>query len=137
MLAPILDRILHFNLGKPGQAAVKFLEDNIVLALTVFAVYALLMLYAKLIRVEYLPNRMKSFLKDHFTKDAENEELFKQWLDMRQSMPNYILVPTQNEWWVKPIAQMSGNEQMLFYNSKRKKLSEKEHFQLLLEEING
>ena len=135
MFAPIIDRMLSFNLGKPGRFFVEVIQDHLLLFLVIFAVYGGIVLYAKFIWSEYLPEKMKAFLKSSTDENLTQEERFEYWLVQRQQLPNYILVPTKNEWWVKPAAKMSGQEKMLFYNSKNKKMSERERFSLLAEEM--
>lgn len=135
MLAPIVDRMLSFNLGAPGRFLVELIQNHLLLFLVVFAVYGGIVLYAKFIWSEYLPNKMKAFLENSTDERMTAEERFEYWLIQRQQLPNYILVPTQNEWWVKPAAKMSGQEKMLFFNSKKKKMSERERFALLAEEL--
>ncbi|MBL1229101.1 hypothetical protein IW492_07620 [Enterococcus sp. BWB1-3] len=135
MLAPIIDRMLSFNLGEPGRFFVELIQNNLLLFLIIFAVYGGIVLYAKYIWVEYLPGKMKAFLEKSAYEKMTADQYFENWLVQRQQLPKYILVPTQNEWWVKPAAKMSGQEKMLFYNSKKKKLSERERFSLLVEEM--
>ena len=131
MLGPILDRILNFNLGLIGQSIVAFVELNMTFFLIAFAIYGVLILYAKVIWVKYLPAKMRLFLDDNYSTSESPEKLFTRWLIERRGLPLYLLVPTKNEWWVKPLAKMRGDEKMLLYNSKSKKMTEKQRFCLL------
>ncbi|WP_213356330.1 hypothetical protein [Enterococcus casseliflavus] len=135
MIAPIVDRMLSFNLGEPGRYIVELVQNNLFLFLTIFAIYGGTILYAKFIWSEYIPEKMKEFLNNKTEESKTPEELFQQWLIQRHKLPKYILVPTKNEWWVRPAAKMTGQEKMLFYNSKRNKLTEKERFFLVTKEL--
>lgn len=135
MLAPILDRVLYFNLGSLGRSIVDVIQNNQWLFLTIFLLYGGIILYAKLIWSRYLPQKMYSYLKNTEKKNLSMEELYEGWLRYRKKLPQYILVPTHNEFWVKPAAKMTGTEQKLFYNSDRKKLNEKDCFILIAEKL--
>lgn len=134
MLAPLLDRMLNFNLGLPGRFIVNLLQNHMLIFLGVFFLYGSVLLYAKFIWSEYLPKQMKQFVAAQTDPAVSQEELFQHWVDFRKTLPRYLVVPTRNEWWVKPAAAMTGQEKMLFYNSKKKKMTEQERFVLVLEE---
>ncbi len=76
MLGPILDRILNFNLGLIGQSIVAFVELNMTFFLIAFAIYGVLILYAKVIWVKYLPAKMRLFLDDNYSTSESPEKLF-------------------------------------------------------------
>ena len=135
MIAPIVDRILSFNLGEPGRLIVGLIQNNLILFLVLFMIYGGILFYAKLIWSEYLPQKMKEYLQCSAHEKMTEAQRFDHWLTIRRQLPRYILVPTRNEWWVKPASRMSGQEKMLFYNSKKKKLTEQEHFALLAKEM--
>lgn len=135
MLGPVLDRILNLQLGVPGRALVSFVQENIVVFLGIFLVYGTILFYAKCIWTEYLPYLMRKFIEAN--DETCPEKLFEGWLEERKNLPNYILVPTNNEWWVKPAAKMTGEEKMLFFNSDKKKMSEKQQFEMLAKEFNS
>lgn len=135
MLGPVLDRILNLQLGVPGRALVSFVQENIVVFLGIFLVYGSILFYAKCIWTEYLPNRMRRFIEA--SDEQDQAKLFEKWVEERKNLPRYILVPTNNEWWVKPAAKMTGEEKMLFFNSEKKKMSEKQQFATLVKEFNS
>ncbi|MGG5373327.1 hypothetical protein [Enterococcus sp. AZ196] len=135
MLAPILDRVLYFNLGSFGRMIVELIQNNKWFFLSMFLIYGGIILYAKVIWSHYMPKKMYSYLKSTELKNRSIEELYQGWLRYRKNLPQYILVPTHNEFWVKPAAKMTGTEQKLFYNSNRKKMNEKDCFTLIAEQL--
>lgn len=132
MIAPILDRIFYFSLGKPGREFVEMIENHMWLFTILFLVYAGVLLYSKIIWSEYLPRIMMKFLKEEKLNGQPIDEVYMKWLAHRKQLPKYLLVPSHNEFWVKTAANMSGIEKKLFYNSDKKKLTEKECLAVLL-----
>jgi|GEM_PF-2620148 len=134
MFGPIIDRMLHFNLGKVGRAIVTLIQENMLIFLVLFIAYASCMLYAKYVRTRLIPEKMKEFL---ISRKASGtlDELFNQWLAERQTWPKYLVVPTTNELWIKPASHMTGNEKMLFYTTDSQKMTENELFTILVKEL--
>lgn len=128
MLAPIFDRIMYFNLGALGRYIVAILQKNVIFFLVGFIIYAGIIFYAKVIWTCYLPKKMKAFLESNRQNNLSKEALYQLWTMERKAWPKYLLVPSHNEFWVKPVATMTGEEQKLFYNSEKKKRTEKECF---------
>ena len=85
MLAPILDRVLYFNLGSLGRSIVDVIQNNQWLFLTIFLLYGGIVLYAKLIWSRYLPQKMYSYLKNTEKKNLSMEELYEGWLRYRKN----------------------------------------------------
>ncbi|MGM0240628.1 hypothetical protein [Enterococcus sp. AZ103] len=127
----INDRLL----GEVGRTLVTFLLDNKMLFLILFAFYGCLLLYSKTIYMYYVPKKIKEFITKN--KLLTTKQLHEGWKKERKTIPLFILVPTRNEMWVRPLKYSDGNYEMLFFNKKNSYTSESKMIDSIYENLKG
>lgn len=108
----INDRLL----GKPGRGIVAFLVEYKKIFLFFFALYGLLLLYSKIIYMYYIPSKIKKIINDN--PDLSVEQVYEEWKKVKCSLPWFVMIPSKNEMWIKPLNKSDGHYQMLFFNKK-------------------
>lgn len=127
----INDRLL----GEVGRGMLSFLIDKKIIFLILFAVYGCLLLYSKTIYMYYVPNKIKKFVAANASLTSQQLQL--KWKKERAAAPWFILIPTRNEMWVKPLNKSDGNYQMLFFNKKNSYTSDATMLDSIYESLKG
>ena len=127
----INDRLL----GGFGRGIVAFLIEHERIFLILFVVYGFLLLYSKFIYMYYIPTKIKKIILAN--PNLSVNQLYKEWQKHKASSPWFIMVPTKNEMWVKPLKNSDGNYQMLFFNKKTSYASESDMLDKIYADLKG
>ncbi|MGO3792877.1 MAG: hypothetical protein ACTJG1_15625 [Enterococcus gilvus] len=127
----INDRLL----GKPGRGLLGFLIEHKGFFLLLFALYGFLLLYSKFIYMYYIPSKIKKIITEN--PGLSVKQTYEVWKKIKSSLPWFIVVPSKNELWVKPLNKSDGNYQMLFFNKKTSYSSELDMLEKIYANLKG
>lgn len=121
-MADLLRAINNFMLGNPGKAIIKNISNNQVFYSIIFLGYGLLLIYARIIYLFYIPKSIEKVVLKN--RELDINEIYKIWLKKKKALSPFLVVPTKNELWVQRLNSASGNYDVLFFNKKNSYQSE-------------
>lgn len=121
-MADLLRAINNFMLGNPGKAIIKNISNNQVFYSIIFLGYGLLLIYARIIYLFYIPKSIEKVVLKN--RELDINEIYKIWLKKKKALSPFLVIPTKNELWVQRLNSASGNYDVLFFNKKNSYQSE-------------
>lgn len=121
-MADLLRAINNFMLGNPGKAIIKNISNNQVFYSIIFLGYGLLLIYARIIYLFYIPKSIEKVVLKN--RELDINEIYQIWLKKKKALSPFLVVPTKNELWVQRLNSASGNYDVLFFNKKNSYQSE-------------
>lgn len=111
----MIERMARFNLGEKGRNLLDYIIENPWGFMIPVFIYGAIILYAKHNYKNFIPNKMKEIIREN--PDESFNGLFGKWESYKKDLPWYILVPTKNELWAKPLKNSDGTYQLMLDNA--------------------
>ncbi|MBO1308690.1 hypothetical protein JZO70_21125 [Enterococcus sp. 669A] len=131
----LFEEINDRMLGEVGRGIVAFLIENKYLFLVLFAIYGFVLLYSKIVYMYYVPTKIKKIVTEN--PSLTTDQLYTKWKKEKGQAPGYLLIPSKNEMWVKPLNRSNGCYQMLYFNRKSSYASELDMIEKISEDLKG
>ena len=107
----MIERMARFNLGEWGRNLLDYIIENPWAFMIVAFIYGAILLYAKHNYKTFMPNKMKEIIREN--PNDSFKVLFTKWEAYKKDLPWYVLVPTKNELWAKPLKKSNGTYQLM------------------------
>ncbi|MRI82622.1 hypothetical protein GIY11_11435 [Aerococcaceae bacterium DSM 109653] len=107
----MIERMARFNLGEWGRILLDYIIENPWGFMSAAFIYGVILLYAKYNYKTFIPKNMKKIIREN-PNDSFND-LFAKWDVYKKELPWYILVPTKNELWARPLKYSNGDYQLM------------------------
>lgn len=135
----LVKKIVEFSLGNFGINILNFILENKFIFLGIFLIYGLIIFYSKIIYILFLPKEVKKIIQTtEFNGSLEEYKdlILSKWREKKRNYSRYILIPTNNEIWVKQLKKNSDEYFVLSYSRSTYYKNDNELINKMLKELN-